>query len=524
MARLQRSYATLMLLAAAVSGAGLISCGDSHPSGTSPTASTAPEAPAGADGASSAGPSPSDPSGATDAAESEGQGTVRLNVSFADWRPDAAKPAELQVIDQATVYVYAPDGAEMARQQLTLVGGRATGELIVRAAENLRVVIVFYDGEVVRYLGQDSDVDVEIGQETTADLLCHYMGTWVQTPEIAGVDRSYTVSWAARTHATGYELQEATDPDFAEPTHLYEGTGLYYEVAGKAEVGAVYYYRGRAGTGYGLGPWHSTGAAAVEIHRNEGRIRIDIPIPPDEPDEPPPPMVVVPDTSAATIAVTLDFQGPTGLTWRDGHLLVLLAFTSILVEVDPQAGSEVARYTLPIPDMLHSDLAWDGEHIWAAPYSGPVSKIRASDLAVVSQYALYAHGRPYMPRGGGLTFDGSSVWVQGRREDDGGAWRGVFRLGPGSQEFELHSEVETSENPATFGIDPGGFLWGDGFGWDGRYFWTVNGHGLRKYDPQGYLVAFLEASYPTNVEGCAYGNGLVWYSDYPNNIICGVEP
>ena len=256
MDRPHRALMLLMLMAGF-----LLSCGDGHHAQTSPTA-------------------------ATDAPELEGHGTIRLNVSYAPWGPEAAKIADLQAIDGATVYVYASDGAEIVRQQLTLSEGRATGELTVRSAQGLRVVLVFHDGEVVRYIGADDEVDVTIGGETTADLVCHYLGTWVRAPEITGVNRPYTVSWASRPHATGYELQEATTSDFSEPAHLYEGPALSHQVSGKPEVGVTHYYRARAGTGYGVGPWHSAGAAAVEISKPEGKIVIDVAIPPDEPDEP----------------------------------------------------------------------------------------------------------------------------------------------------------------------------------------------------------------------------------------------
>ena len=281
MGRLHRALTCLTLLAAL-----LLGCGDGHHSHNSPTA--AADAPA---------------------AEQQEQGTIRLNVSFAPWGPEAAKTAAPQAIDGATVYVYASDGAEIVRQQLTLSDGRATGELVVRAAENLRVVLVFYDGEVVRYIGSDDDVDVTIGGETTADLLCHYLGTWVRASEIAGVDRPYTVSWASRPHATGYELQEALTSDFSEPVHLYEGTGLSHEVPGKPEVGATFHYRARAGSGYGVGPWHSSGAAAVEIHKPEGKIVIDVAIPPDEPG----PELVPSGVGEAT--VTLPGGSTMGFVW-----------------------------------------------------------------------------------------------------------------------------------------------------------------------------------------------------------------
>ena len=172
MSRFHRALMSLTLVAAL-----LVGCSDGHRIRSSPTA--AREAPG------------------------NGPGTIHLNVSFAPWGPGASKIAAPQAIGGATVYVYASDGAEIVRQELTLSEGRATGELTVRAAENLRVVLVFYDGDLVRYIGVDDDVDVAIGGETTADLVCHYMGTWVQAPDIAGVYQPYTVSWSSRPQATG---------------------------------------------------------------------------------------------------------------------------------------------------------------------------------------------------------------------------------------------------------------------------------------------------------------------------------
>ena len=259
MNRSDRALTPLMLLAAL-----LLGCGDSHHTQSSPTAAIeAPEP------------------------QQEGRGTVRLNVTFAPWRPGAAKAADINAIDRATAYVYSPDGAEIARRDLDLSDGVARGRVTVRVAEGLRVTVVLYDGALVRYVGVDTDVDVAIGRESAADVVCHYMGTWVQVPEVVGADRSYSVSWASRPHATGYELQEAESSDFSDPVTVYEGAALSREMPGKSQIGLIYHYRARAGTGYGVGPWHSTGAAVVEIRKAEGDVVVEFPIPSDEPETQP---------------------------------------------------------------------------------------------------------------------------------------------------------------------------------------------------------------------------------------------
>ena len=320
---LKRAWMPLLLVAAL-----LLGCGEPDQNSVSPTAATD-----------------------SGEAEREEQGAIRLDVSFAPWGPEAAKVAAPQAIDGATVYVYTSDGAELIRQELTLSDGRATGELTVRAAENLRVVLVFYDGEVVRYIGVDDDVDVTIGGETTAELLCHYLGTWVRAPEIAGVNRPYTVSWASRPHATGYELQEAATSDFSAATTVYEGTGLFLQVAGKPDVGGTYFYRARAGTGYGVGPWHSTGVAAVVIHKPEGRIVIDVVIPPDEAHAPPPTEYYSDDFNDNVV----DPQKWT--TWKSSDAVgwVKESEGQLQIWVSPENTSSEYRFDATSTWLLHGD-------------------------------------------------------------------------------------------------------------------------------------------------------------------------
>ena len=285
-----------LLASAALLGAVLSGCGDDDEIRTGPTGAAETVArPGSATGrpaptASAGTPGEAGPTAADQTAPLEGRGTLRLNVTFAPWGTGTAKIAEIQVFDRGTAFLYASDGAEIVRWDLDLSDGLAEGRATVRSAENLRAVVVFYDGQVVRYVGEDPDVDVEIGRETAAEVLCHYMGTWVRAPEIAGVGRLYTVSWLPRPHATGYELQESEHSDFSESVTVYEGTASSYELTGKPEVGEIYHYRARAGTGYGIGPWHSTGAGAVEIHKAEGDVDVKIPIPPEEPERPPVPV------------------------------------------------------------------------------------------------------------------------------------------------------------------------------------------------------------------------------------------
>ena len=209
------------------------------------------------------------------------EGLIKLNVSFAPWKSSMAKPAGAAAINKVTVYVYDSSSKEIVRQDLTISGGRASGRITVEAQDNLRVVLVYLDGSIVRYIGEDSDVDVPAGGETTADIVEHYMGTSVAAPNSADVGKDYVVSWMERAYATDYELQEATQANFSGATTVYQGGNTSFTVPGKPAAAITYYYRARANTDYGYGPWHSTGDASTGIVALKGTIIIDVPLPPE---------------------------------------------------------------------------------------------------------------------------------------------------------------------------------------------------------------------------------------------------
>ncbi|MFC1526847.1 hypothetical protein ACFL6X_08575 [Candidatus Latescibacterota bacterium] len=222
------------------------------------------------------------PTGPTEGAGAPAEGTIKLAVSFAPWRATAAKVTGIESIDAATAYVYDTTGAEVTHESLSLSGGRASGRIAVLAQDNLRVALTYLDGSIVRYIGEDEDVDVAAGGETTADIVEHYMGTSVTAPDSVAVNSQYTVTWMARDHATAYQLEEATAADYSDAVLTYQGADTSYVAPGKTEAD-TFYYRARVNTLYGYGPWHSTGGASTGIPDVGGVIIIDVPIPPDEP-------------------------------------------------------------------------------------------------------------------------------------------------------------------------------------------------------------------------------------------------
>ena len=225
---------------------------------------------------------PSSPIRSQVSIEGGAEGIINLRVSFAPWHAGYAKLTAIQTIDKATTYVYNASGTEVTHEELTLSEDRASGRITVPAQENLHVALAYFDGSMVRWIGEDTDVDVPAGGETTAEIVAEYMGTSVIAPDSAEIGKSFTVSWMRRPFATGYELQEATAADF-DGAVTHTGTDTFRVVSGESTAGVTYYYRTRVNTAYGYGPWHSTGFASTGTYATEGVIVIDVPIPPDEP-------------------------------------------------------------------------------------------------------------------------------------------------------------------------------------------------------------------------------------------------
>ncbi len=191
----------------------------------------------------------------------DAQGTLVLSVSFAPWRADAAKITAIQAIDAVRAHVYTAAAEPLLDQALTLAGGRAQGTLTVPAADGLRVVLVFLEGDIVRYLGAAPAVDVAAGDRVEVDIEAHSMGSTVTAPARVPAGQDYVVRWQARPRVTGYQLEEATTGDFADAVVRYEGMETAFPLTGPAP--GTYFYRVRVATPYGWGPWPRTTGGAV---------------------------------------------------------------------------------------------------------------------------------------------------------------------------------------------------------------------------------------------------------------------
>ena len=215
----------------------------------------------------------------------KGSGEIAFQVSYAKWKPLAAKAAAVEKIDRAAAYVYDTEENGILEQDLEMAEGRAKGNLIVQSQEGLRVALVFYDGEIVRYIGEAMKVDVPARGVVAVEIVEQYLGTTIVAPDSAYVGKEFSLTWMKRPFATGYEVQESTDPEFTDVSNIYAGADTTCVVEPKYDSDAklTFYYRARAYTYYGWGPWHGQGKTGIA--GKEGTIVIDVPVPPDVPGE-----------------------------------------------------------------------------------------------------------------------------------------------------------------------------------------------------------------------------------------------
>jgi hypothetical protein len=217
----------------------------------------------------------------TDTSDFRETGEIIFSVTFAPWKPLAAKSVAVEKIDKATAYAYAGDKL-LGSQDLELTNGRAKGNLVVPAQDSVRVVLGFFDDKIVRYLGENY-VNVPSRSGVTVNITEHYLGTTIIAPDSAYVGQDYQIFWMSRPFARWYEVQESKTSAFIEAWGIYTDTDTTCVVAAKNIFNSKinFYYRARAWTDYGPGPWHGQGVTGIA--GDEGTVIIDVPIPPDTP-------------------------------------------------------------------------------------------------------------------------------------------------------------------------------------------------------------------------------------------------
>ncbi|MHC5039729.1 MAG: hypothetical protein ACYTHM_20690, partial [Planctomycetota bacterium] len=121
----------------------------------------------------------------------------------------------------------------------------------------------------------------------------------VASPDING---DYWVTWNASPGATGYELQEATNPTFAGAMTVYLDAPATHHVQnnpGLPPSGVTYYYRVRAQNSSGWSPW---------LNDTQG-CHVEVPVPGNVPS------VLIEDTPGGGPAVQPNLNGNYFVTW-----------------------------------------------------------------------------------------------------------------------------------------------------------------------------------------------------------------
>lgn len=79
--------------------------------------------------------------------------------------------------------------------------------------------------------------------------------------ENADGDGTYSIDWSDATGATLYILEEDDDPAFGSPAVRYRGPESQFALSG--QPAGIWYYRARASSPFGDGPWSNAQAAGV---------------------------------------------------------------------------------------------------------------------------------------------------------------------------------------------------------------------------------------------------------------------
>ena len=211
-------------------------------------------------------------------------GTIVIKVSVAPWRPYLGKIAGVETIDSVKAFVYSSEDTKIKEENLTKNESRWQASIEVPAQNNMRLALGYFDGSLVRYLGETTGVSVSGGETKEVEISVNFLGTTVTAPDSADAD--YEVEWMSRPFVTNYELQEDTKNDFTTAISIYTGADTTYTVSTESKItGQIYYYRARVNTEYGYGPWYSTGGDQTNVPvPPNGTIIIDVLDLPDEPE------------------------------------------------------------------------------------------------------------------------------------------------------------------------------------------------------------------------------------------------
>lgn len=207
-------------------------------------------------------------------------GTLILKINVEPWRPLLMKRVAVEAMDSVKAFVYTSTGSKVTEKKFIQSGAQWQGSMTLPAQNGLRIVLGYFNDNTVRYLGEKIGVNIPAGESVTVDISINYMGLSVIAPDSSGND--FVVKWTKRPSATSYQLQQDTKSDFSTAIQIYSGVDTTYTVpiSGKTN-GQTYFFRARAKTSYGYGPWYSKGSAST-VGSPQGTIIITTPDLPDE--------------------------------------------------------------------------------------------------------------------------------------------------------------------------------------------------------------------------------------------------
>ena len=155
-------------------------------------------------------------------------------------------------IDRITAYVYEKDDTLVIEKPLQRIADRGVAIISVTPGNDLTLDLVAYDAETVRFMGRNADVDVIAGDTTEVVVDLH--STFLEL-SIFRLDSTaaYSLNWNPVPLLNSYVLHESIESTFATPDTIGPLTESSINLS-RPQVG-TYYYRVRAITTYGNGPW-----------------------------------------------------------------------------------------------------------------------------------------------------------------------------------------------------------------------------------------------------------------------------
>jgi hypothetical protein len=76
-------------------------------------------------------------------------------------------------------------------------------------------------------------------------------------------NNTYDVSWNSASFATGYRLQESTNPAFSNFTQVYNSTGFHWTTPSPGKIPGTYYYRVQSYNIFGSSGWSTTRSVTI---------------------------------------------------------------------------------------------------------------------------------------------------------------------------------------------------------------------------------------------------------------------